>query len=257
MGNVTSKPEPESYPETYYAGGYWGPRKESPEECARRTAVFLNLLATCDPFLARWYRTAKARKDLNKYPLTPPDLSILTEAIRQGVNREDGGPAFEDLGFGFECHNGGSSRAYAFVRIFCGAYSKAVSNSCVLSTLKPGADADRVLSVPVLEGVVRSMVQAWEPDWAVATSSNHRDLISEKGRAGTFVGWVTYLSRQRGVVPPLPAPVRIEKVEDKGTLIILTPERLTADNPEHLELARHVGELLGRAGLMRPSITPG
>ncbi|MFL5343298.1 MAG: Imm52 family immunity protein, partial [Hyalangium sp.] len=24
-------------PEGYYAGAYWGPRKESPEECAERT----------------------------------------------------------------------------------------------------------------------------------------------------------------------------------------------------------------------------
>ena len=69
------------------------------------------------------------------------------------------------------------------------------------------------------------------------------------------MGWVTYLSRCRGAVPPLPAPVRIEPVEDKGTLIILTPERLTARNPENVEQSRRVGELLSRAGLMQP-VTP-
>jgi hypothetical protein len=49
--------------------------------------------------------------------------------------------------------------------------------------------------------------------------------------------------------------VRIERVEDKGTLIILTPERFTAANPEHVALARRVRELLSRAGLLRP-MTP-
>ncbi len=253
---MTRQSEPESYPETYYAGAYWGPRQESPEECARRMAAFLTLLAPCDPFLARWYKPAKSRKDLHKHPLTPPDLPTLTEVFQRGVNREDGGPPMEQLGYGFECFNGGASRDYTFLSIFCGAYSEAVANSCVLSPLKPASAADRVLTAPVLEKVMHGMVHAWEPDWAVATSWKHRDTVSEKGRAGTFVGWVTYLSRRRGVVPPLPAPVRIEKVEDKGTLVILTPERLTADTPEHLELGRRVGELLARAGLMQPILTP-
>ena len=65
-----------------------------------------------------------------------------------------------------------------------------------------------------------------------------------------------YFSRQRGTVPPLPAPVRIEPVEDKGALIILTPERFTASNPEHVALAARVQELLDRAGLLRPMNPP-
>ncbi|MFL5344598.1 MAG: Imm52 family immunity protein, partial [Hyalangium sp.] len=79
---------------------------------------------------------------------------------------------------------------------------------------------------------------------------------SETSRGGTFVGWVTYLSRRRGMVPPLPAPVRIEPVEDKGALIILTPDRLTAGNPDHVELGRRVGKLLDKAGLLQPIVTP-
>jgi hypothetical protein len=46
--------------------------------------------------------------------------------------------------------------------------------------------------------------------------------------------------------------VRVEPVEDKGTLVILTPERFTASNPEHVALAATVQELLGRAGLLKP-----
>nr|WP_225937173.1 immunity 52 family protein [Myxococcus sp. RHSTA-1-4] len=99
------------------------------------------------------------------------------------------------------------------------------------------------------------MALAWDPDWVVATSDSYRRLMREPSKSGAFVGWVTYLSRRRGAVPPLPAPVRIEPVEDKGTLIVLTPERLTARNPEHVEQGRRVCELLARAGLMQP-VTP-
>ncbi|PTL75765.1 hypothetical protein DAT35_52885 [Vitiosangium sp. GDMCC 1.1324] len=41
-------------------------------------------------------------------------------------------------------------------------------------------------------------------------------------------------------------------MEDKGTLVILTPERFTASNPEHVALAARAYELLDRAGLLRP-----
>jgi hypothetical protein len=101
--------------------------------------------------------------------------------------------------------------------------------------------------------VLRAMALAWEPEWGVVTSHQYDDLVSEQALpAGTSVGWVMYFSRLRGAVPPLPAPVRIESVEDKGTLVILTPERFTAFNPEHVALAARVHELLDHAGLLRP-----
>lgn len=68
----------------------------------------------------------------------------------------------------------------------------------------------------------------------------------------TFAGWVMYFSRLRGPLPPLPAPVRVEPVEEQGTLVILTPERFTVANPEHVELAAQVHEVLERAGLLGP-----
>ncbi|NVJ28612.1 immunity 52 family protein [Myxococcus sp. AM011] len=47
----------------------------------------------------------------------------------------------------------------------------------------------------------------------------------------------------------------MELVEDKGTLVILTPERFTASNPEHVALAERVRELLDRAGLLKPLLS--
>lgn len=242
-----------SPPETYYAGAYWGARKESPEECARRTAEFLTLLAPSDPFLSQWYLPARSSRESREYSLMPPDVTTLTEQFQLGVNREKGGPAIERLGYGFWFGNGGRDYDRASLRIYSGGYSEAGSNSCVLTLPTPGRspNAERVITAPVLTEVVRSMALAWEPDWAVAMSHAHRDLEDEAGKADIWLGWVTYLSRHRGTVPPLPAPVRIEPVEDRGTLIILTPERFTVANPEHIALARRVRELLARAGLMQ------
>ncbi len=253
---MTGKSELESYPETYNAGAYWGPRKESPAECARRAVAFLNSLAACDPHLAHWNKIPKPRGPGRKTPLMPPDLSALTEAFRRGVNREPGGPPIEHLGLTVGAYNDGTRHDSASLTMHCGSYAEfRVSNSCVLSLPSEGQNAERVLTAPVLTGVVRSMALAWEPDWAVAMSRTQREMDDKDGKADVWLGWVTYLARQRGTVPPLPAPVRIEPVEDRGTLLVLTPERFTVANPEHGALARRVRELLSRAGLMQP-VTP-
>ncbi|NNB92922.1 hypothetical protein HI113_03225 [Corallococcus exiguus] len=246
-----------TYPETYYAGAYWGPRRESPEACAQRAATFLDMLAACDPLLASWNKIPKPRGKGRKTPLMPPDLPTLTEAFRRGVNREPGGPPIEHLGLTVSAYNDGTSQDHASVRMTCGSYAQHSSaNVCVLSLPSKGASAERVLTASVLTNVARSMALAWEPDWAVAMSHAHRDMDEGGDKADIWLGWVTYLSRHRGTVPPLPAPVRIEPVEDRGTLIILTPERFTVANPEHITLARRVRELLARAGLMRSEGQP-
>ncbi|HYO52917.1 Imm52 family immunity protein [Archangium sp.] len=116
------------------------------------------------------------------------------------------------------------------------------------------ANAERVLTATILSGLVRAMAVAWEPEWAIATSTAHWNRIPEPHPTRLF-GWVTYYSDQVGRVPPLPAPVRMERIEEKGTLLILlTPERFTASNPEHVALAERVRELLDRAGLLGPPL---
>ena len=128
-----------------------------------------------------------------------------------------------------------------------------IPSNCVLRPYKRGSIAERVLTASVMAEVLRAMALAWEPEWGVVTSHQYDDLVSEQVMAaGTSIGWVMYFSRLRGKVPPLPAPVRIEPVEDKGTLVTLTPERFTASNPEHVALAARVHELLDRARLLRP-----
>ncbi|AKF84174.1 hypothetical protein MFUL124B02_40720 [Myxococcus fulvus 124B02] len=212
----------------------------------------LNQLASCDPFLAHWYKPATSAKDARLHPLMPPDVATLSEMFQRGVNRERGGPVIEHLGFSAWFDNGGPDGDCAALRITSGAYSEAVPNYCALTLPKRGPNAERMLMASVLPQVVGGMASSWDADWALATSWEHRETLPEGTKMGTFVGWVTYLSLRRGRVPPLPAPVRVEPVEGKGTLVVLTPERFTVANPEHLALAELVRELLSRSGLLQP-----
>lgn len=233
--------------ETYYAGAYWRLRKESPEECGRRAEAFFTTLAPVDPSFSRWLKLGNSRKEALKHHIAP-DAATLEKMFRRGKDR-----TFAELGFRISGWNGesDSDEACSFY-ITCGGYAEEVGNLCLFHLPNGGGtNSQRVLTAPVLAGLVRAMAVAWDPDDAIAMSDSHRDLIP-KPHPDALVGWVTYLSRRRGTVPPLPAPVHIEYVEDKGTLLVLTPERFTVSNPEHVALAERVRELLDRAGLLGP-----
>jgi hypothetical protein len=136
------------------------------------------------------------------------------------------------------------------VTFWCASLAEVAPNNVLLYFPSKGPGLDRLLTLPVLTGVMRAMALAWEPDQAVVASDDFRDCMTP-GAADTFVGWLTYFSRQRGEVPPLPEPVRVEPVEDKGSLLILGPEPLRAANPEHVALGQHVQRMLAQRGLLR------
>ncbi|HYO66519.1 MAG TPA: immunity 52 family protein [Archangium sp.] len=234
--------------ETYYAGIYWGGRKDSAEECARRAETFFHLLSRCDPIYTRWFEQANSRKKALQLQFEPTaDTFLRFFKSRKYQEGRDGFSLW--VWTGHEEGHGG------LATMNCGSAAEFVPNSCFLYLPSEEPERERILQVDVLAGVLRAMVLAWEPDWGVVTSGDFRDSLSPQGTIGTFVGGWTYFSRGRGEVPPLPEPVRVQPVEDKGTLVLLTPERLTASNPEHLALGRRVQEVLHARGLLEPVVS--
>jgi hypothetical protein len=211
-------------------------------------AALVQLLVPVDPLFASWFKRAKSLKESLKRPLEL-ELSSLQKYIQRCIMRDDRRQPMEDLGFSVWLWNGRQGGNHAWLRMSCGGSSEWVSNTCILEAPDEGPGSERVLTASFQVQALRAVATAWEPDWGVGISSAHRDIIETKC-PDVLVGWVTYLSRRLGRVPPLPAPVRIEPVEDKGTLVILTPERFTASNPEHVALAERVRDLLDRAGLL-------
>ncbi|HEX5747210.1 MAG TPA: immunity 52 family protein [Archangium sp.] len=234
--------------ETYYAGIYWGGRKDSAEECARRAEAFFHLLSQCDPIYTRWFEQADSRKKALQLQFEPTADTFL-RFFKRRTYQEGRDGFILWVWTGHEEGHGG------LATMRCGSAAEFVPNNCLLYLPKEEPERERVLQVDALAGVLRAMVLAWEPDWGVITSDDFRDSLWPQDNVDTFVGWWTYFSRDRGEVPPLPEPVRVQPVEDKGTLVLLTPERLTASNPEHLALGRHVHEVLLAKGMLGPLVS--
>jgi|SRR5690242_4128668 len=234
--------------EDYYVGAYWGPRKETALECAQRAELFFHMLARCDPGFTQWYRAGRGSpRELPGWPVRP-EVKDLEELFLRSRSRTDiGKKVIEVLGFSKIVWN--AEKPMTRLHLNCGAYSWGGGNGCLLELATKGALRERLLHAPVLAEVLTSMATAWDPDFAVATSSEMVRLV-ERRKGEVRVGWVTYLSRRLGTLPSLPAPVRIEPVGALGWLLVLSPEPMTASNPEHVALTARVRELLDRAGLI-------
>ena len=233
-------------PESYYAGIYWPGRKEPAEECARRAEIFFRGLSRCDPLYENWFEQANSRKKALQLQFEPTYETFLRFFGRRAYKEGKDGFSFSAWTGHEEDGRGG------MFMLRCGSAAEVVPNSCLLYLPSAEPDMGRVLNTSVLSKTMRAQVLAWEPDWGGVISSAYRHLRDEPV-GPPYTGWLMYFSRKRGEVPPLPEPVRVEPVEDKGTLVILTPERFTVDNPAHVALADEVRAVLDRAGLLTES----
>ncbi|HEX5748619.1 MAG TPA: immunity 52 family protein [Archangium sp.] len=235
--------------EAYYAAVYWGCRVETAESCASRAETFFHLLSRCDSDYSRWFEQADSLKRALQLQFEPT-AETFAHFFQKRSHR------LGKVGFIFSAWTGHPEKERGgMVRLLCGSDALGASNSCFLQLPREEPGTERVLTVPVLTGIMRAMVLAWAPEWGVVSSAGLRDSLSQRGHAGTFLGWMTYFSRARGEIPALPAPVRTDAVEDQGSLVILTPERLTSSNPEHLALGRRVQETLFTRGLLAPVVS--
>ncbi|MFY0573679.1 Imm52 family immunity protein [Cystobacter fuscus] len=231
-------------------GGYWRSRKETALECARRAELFFHMLARCEPMFKQWYRGGRgAPRTLPGYPVRPEmaewEQLFLRGRIRTDVDNE----VIEELGFGAHVWNAKGPQ-WSRIELRCGCYSTGAVNTCLFYPPEEGPLREQVLRAPLLAEVLTSLATAWDPDYAMVISSEMLGLV-RKDKWEVRVGWLTYLSRRLGTLPPLPAPVRIEPVGTLGWLLVLSPERMTASNPEHVAFTVRVRELLDRAGLIQ------
>ncbi|MET0404173.1 MAG: Imm52 family immunity protein [Cystobacter sp.] len=236
--------------ETYGIKAYWGHRAESAEQCARRAEHFFQLLAECHPAFARWYEKSSSERQGLQLGFEPTRETFLKFFSREKYQSGRDGFRF-GAWTGREADEQG-----AMVMLRCGSKGEVAPNNLWLFLPREALGEERVLTAPVVASAMRAIAVAWEPEWAVATADGLWDELSGGGRLGCFVGWMTYFSRERGEVPPLAAPVRGERLGDKGTLITLTPERLSPSNPEHVALAWWAQTELEERGLFRLMVPP-
>jgi hypothetical protein len=204
--------------EPFYLGAYWGPRRESVEDCAERLARCLGDLAACNDSLAQWSKKPSGAVEVT--------TSSLRELLLAGVNRRDAdGTPIAELGFSAGLWNG-DRKVPVGLSVTCGAWTSTpgVMNAVVLDLPTPG-EAPALYELDTARCLMRAVVEAWEPDWATLTTYELADAL-DAGPREPAVGWLTFLAGGRPVAADVPARreelgsgallVAAERVEDVG-----------------------------------------
>jgi hypothetical protein len=212
--------------------------------------MFFRLLAECHPSLAHWYEKNNSIRKA---------LQLGFEPTRDTFVRFFGRKKYQsgNDGFTFGAWTGHVEQDQgSMVMLGCGSRAEFAPNFLWLFFPNEALGQEHLLKAPVVAGAMRAIAVAWEPEWAVATADGLWNQLSGGSRLGCFLGWMTYFARERGEIPALPAPVSVEPVGDKGTLVTLTPERLSPSNPEHVALAWRIQKALEERGLFRLMVHP-
>jgi len=93
-------------------------------------------------------------------------------------------------------------------------------------------------------GRVTALVRCWGPAWgrvASHPSSSHPRGVGRHPR----VGWLTYLSRSHGPLPPIPPPTQVVPVDDLGWILVAQPDPMDEAKPEHQASLAYVRHALG------------
>ncbi|HUY87786.1 MAG TPA: Imm52 family immunity protein [Pirellulales bacterium] len=246
--------------ETYLIRAFWGDRRESLDECARRAEALFKRLAARDEVFHRWEMAGPT--PISPYTEFKPTREALREKLDQGRNRERGGPAIENLGFSTVVPSGALGGQRVRVSVHCGAYpglpGSAPTNSCLLYLPESGAIAERLLRAERLVAMIEAIVSSWDPDWDSFTSGAPSGLVGilpAEPLPLNMLGWVTYLSRRYGPLPTLPPEFETQDLREFGTLIVMRDvEHYTASDARQVGAIERLADTLHQAGVLR--LTP-
>ena len=193
--------------EELIARGFWGPRQEDVGQVARELGAFI---AGLDEVLGEkisWSSPALPGKPLEERDNA---LQAISDAFRENIDAPH-------LGISQSYRARGNRIKTAAITMIVGGYSESakVRNSFVVKWR--GADI-ATLADPIL----RTLVSAWDPDWAAVTSRSFTDALAEvqpAGKPGPKLGYLSYLSEGRAQALPGGMDKHLTKVDNGGVVI--------------------------------------
>jgi hypothetical protein len=206
-------------------------------------------LSAIHPAFARWNQQGDtARQAYRPFCAMPPELDELTKTIESGrhvadVSRE----VIAGLGYSVGAWNGIRGPVGVWFRMNVGAYSTTLRfPNQVHFMFRRAEDANHdLLSPKITKAVLFTLIDAWEPDWAILTDENYARALFERGPLSLFrAGWMTYLAGPHARKFRAPPEAILEPVAGGGVLISSTKDRFTVDDPDHVIAADAIQDAL-------------
>lgn len=242
--------------DNWYVGAYWGNREESAHDCAGRLINLLTCLPHVDHAFDHWFKPGTSTRDSNRREVKPR-LIDLESLVRRGAHRSNyDRSVIRELGFTIQLWSNPVAPPGIDMLVHCGGYGStptvSIPNSCVIHLPPDGAGNHRLLKTSLLVSILDCIRAAFQPVWAVVTSSKLRSIVPPRDPQSPLIGWITYLPIESNGLPALPVPSRAVPADGEGSFIIVTDEHFSTDNPAHMHAMAQVVDTLYRADVIRP-----
>jgi immunity protein 52 of polymorphic toxin system len=233
----------------YSVLAYWGPRRESPEVCARKLLEMFETLANIDPALGQWFwRDRTSGKPL---PVAALDTQNAARLLKQRQNLgEVTRKPIPEFGYRFVVTNElpWGPRCLTLDGQLAG-YTRAgmLANYVSLSTQPLHPENQAIINFRVFRQVLLELARIWAATWCRAASSDLFELLptvdTRRRTPRISGGWMTYLAAPFAAKIALPHSGICEQV-DGGLLMSATQETFSVDNPAHVAVARDIDAAL-------------
>lgn len=224
---------------------YWGPRRESTEQCAVRLYAMFSKLSAYAPMLATaWYEHTSSRKQALRMPAKLRSRDYFVALLDRSRNFNDRKKPMQEAGFVVSLWNGYENEREVAVTITCGSFSQWLLNSVVIDFSEDFIDSR---SMVMLSHVLNAVAEAWQPDWGAVMS---RKAMNARGFCAKqpFVDWMLYLSaRVMPTAPDLPSPSAVSMLDSLGSIIVVQTEPPDLADPDHQRRIQQVNAELARS----------
>lgn len=228
-------------------GAYWPPRREPIESCAKRIATFLGSIQRIDPLLNIWFPGPSNKE--RRHDEIPITVEVIADELATSARVPDFQP---DLGFRISLWNGKDPGEGVIMSCKCSSYLQhpPLNNLCLLKFFLTEDAKRRLIRPDVLRQILQTLVTCFDADWGAVSTS--RSSIEGPALAPR-VGWLTFLSEERGPIPRLPAPFEVTEVKGLGSVVAAVRGHFDAGNVEHVRSVKELTALLDQAGLLYPT----
>jgi hypothetical protein len=208
-------------------------------------------LSQRDSSLAQWYAKGRSRRDALTRQVTA-EPSQLRDLFEAGRNRRDtDGRVIEDLGSRVALWNGADDEEAVTLTIHCGGYASTearwIPNSCVLVLPSGGSSRERLSAVSALVEMTKSVVAAFDPEWATVTSHELRGMTPKPEERSVGLGWITYVRSSEAITIDVPGS-RLIDVKGFGVLAIATEKAFDSRRVDQVDAALSVWRAVTGAG---------
>lgn len=156
-----------------FIGVYWKTRKETHRECVMRTLEFFKAISN-EPNLTHWFRDGTSKSAGVLQELSIAAIGQQMEPVMKQCKGVPDPDLTDEGGFIFGAWNG-NHNAGASVLITCGAHNPNVSNAVTFKLFRQPFPGDQE-SKDRFRRLLDACVRAWDPDLAIVTTSERKDL---------------------------------------------------------------------------------